>query len=52
MRWNNEPTQQDDRMTGDSMTWQETTFIGAVSVTLAAICTVFIMSGIGALFGV
>ncbi len=40
-----------DDMTCD-MSWQETTLLGAVSVTLAAICTVFIMSGIGALFGV
>jgi hypothetical protein len=44
-------TQRDDNPY-DTMTWQETTFIGAISVTLAAICTVFIMTGIDALFGV
>jgi hypothetical protein len=34
------------------MTWQETTLIASVSIVLAGIVTVFIMSGVQALLGV
>jgi hypothetical protein len=41
-----------NRIAAQSMTWSETVLISGVSLVLAAIATVFIMSGVHAALGV